>query len=166
MKKILLLLGLVATSLACQTARAFLPAASQLMPATASIPTAMGELTPGLEAVEEGAPTGPTSELATPIAQQPAAGICGEFEAEVVTITIYPDIPDPRCASVRADQRLRVVNARAEAIHIALAGREAALPPGEEVEFPIALGDLLAPGVHRLQVLPCCGAELWLRPAE
>ena len=39
--------------------------------------------------------------LATPYAQEPAAGICASFEGEMVTVSLNPDIPDPRCAKVR-----------------------------------------------------------------
>ena len=85
--------------------------------------------------------------LATPYSDQPAAGICASPEGALVTITIYPDIPDPRCAIVRPDQRLQVVNST-------------------QADLQVSLGDFtatLAPGVHQVQVLPCCGPELWLQ---
>ncbi|MGD8751898.1 MAG: hypothetical protein PVG14_10775 [Anaerolineales bacterium] len=101
--------------------------------------------------------------LATPVSEQPAAGICGGMDGEVVTITIFPDIPDPRCALVRPEQLLRVINKREEMIQISLAGIEVSVEPGQTYEFATPLGQLLAKGVHRVEVLPCCGAELWLR---
>jgi len=129
---------------------------------------------PGIGTSQPAASTAPTpsatelvtdagESLATPVADSPAAGICGGSEQAIVTITIFPDIPDPRCALVRPDQQLRVVNQRAEVLQVSLAGQQASLEPGGEVLFEVPLGQLLAPGVHRIEVSPCCGAELWLQ---
>ncbi len=100
---------------------------------------------------------------ATPYADSPAAGICGSFEGEWVTITIYPDIPDPRCAAICPDQMLEVVNLREETLIVKLHYLDAEIPPGESRRFEISFGELLLPGVHHLSVQPCCGAELVLR---
>ena len=81
-----------------------------------------------------------------------------------VTITIYPDIPDPRCAIVRPEQRLRIVNSTAIPLQVSLASFQAEIGPGAEYAFELPLGEFLAPGVHLVQVLPCCGPELWLKP--
>jgi len=107
------------------------------------------------------APDAPAA-LATPAAQSPAAGICAEFEGELVTITINPDIPDPRCARVRPDQKLAVVNQRGEAIQVRIGHFEASLLTGEQQSFELPFGEYLAPGVHQMIVSPCCGAELVL----
>jgi len=48
-------------------------------------------------------------------------------------------------------------------LQVSLAGQQASLEPGGEVLFEVPLGQLLAPGVHRIEVSPCCGAELWLQ---
>jgi hypothetical protein len=106
----------------------------------------------------------PVAQLATPIADSPAAGICAEQEGSLVTVTIFPDIPDPRCSFVRPEQQLRVINMRSETLKVSLAGLEAEIAPGEEHVFEEPFGALLMPGVHRFDVLPCCGAELVLRP--
>ncbi len=103
--------------------------------------------------------------LATPVSQEPAAGICGATEAAEITITIYPDIPDPRCAIVRPEQRLRLVNKTTLLLQVSLAAFQTELEPGAEYTFDLPLGEFLAPGVHLVQVLPCCGPELWLKPA-
>lgn len=99
---------------------------------------------------------------ATPYADSPAAGICGSFEGEWVTITIYPDIPDPRCANIRPEQMLEVVNMREEILIVKIHYLEAEILPGESHRFEIPFGDLLLPGVHQVSVEPCCGATLVL----
>lgn len=104
------------------------------------------------------------AQLATPIAESPAAGICAEHEGSLVTVTIFPDIPDPRCSLVRPKQQLRVINMRSETLQVSFAGLEAEIAPGEEHVFEEPFGALLMPGVHRFDVSPCCGAELVLRP--
>lgn len=103
-------------------------------------------------------------ELATPIADSPAAGICAEHEGSLVSVTINPDIPDPRCSFVRPDQHLRVINMRGERVEVSLARLHAEVAPGEDYIFEEPFGALLMAGVHRFDVSPCCGAELVLRP--
>jgi hypothetical protein len=109
-------------------------------------------------------PTAEPVPLASPVSQEPAAGICGATEAAEVTITIYSDIPDPRCAIVRPEQRLKIVNGTANVLRVSLASFQAEIEPGAEYAFDLPLGEFLAPGVHLVQVLPCCGPELWLKP--
>ena len=109
-------------------------------------------------------PTAAPMPLASPVSQEPAAGICGGTEAAEITITIYPDIPDPRCAIVRPEQRLRIVNSTANPLQVSLASFQAEIGPGADYAFDLPLGEFLAPGVHLVQVLPCCGPELWLKP--
>jgi hypothetical protein len=108
----------------------------------------------------------PSRNLATPAAQQPAAGICGHMEGELAVVTIYPDIPDPRCQIVSVDQKLKVVNRRLETLEVSLASLEAVIEPGGERTFQVPFGEILAPGVHYLQVLPCCSAALWLQEGQ
>ena len=100
--------------------------------------------------------------LSTPYAQEPAAGICASFEGEVVTINLYPDIPDPRCSQVRPDQILTVSNQTQVTLEVSIGSFKHNLEPGASYTFDTKFGDYLAPGVHQLQVTPCCGAELWL----
>jgi predicted small lipoprotein YifL len=104
-----------------------------------------------------------TPGLATPYSQEPAAGICGSFEDEVVVITINPDIPDPRCVIIAPDQILKVVNNRQETLQVSIANMEATIEPGSEHTFNVPFGQYLAPGVHLIEVKPCCGASLWLK---
>lgn len=100
--------------------------------------------------------------LATPVAESPAAGICGGFEGQWVTITINPDIPDPRCSFIRPGQMLEVVNHRDETLTVSIGQFEVEIPSGENHKFELAFGEYLMPGVHQLSVQPCCGAELVL----
>jgi hypothetical protein len=104
--------------------------------------------------------------LATPYAQQPAAGICASFDGRAVTVTINIDIPDPRCAIVKPEQTLTVLNNTQEALLVIIGRFSASLDPGEKAAFETPFGEYLAPGVHKLQVSPCCGAELWLEATK
>jgi len=110
--------------------------------------------------------TGATSGLATPSAQEPAAGICGGFDGLVVEFRIEPGIPDPRCAVVKPDQQLKITNATDGPLDIMIGTYSAHLEPGGEYMIDAPFGDYLAPGVHHLQVLPCCGPELVLEDAS
>lgn len=100
--------------------------------------------------------------LATPYAQQPAAGICASFEGGMVIVTLNPDVPDPRCTKVRADQKLTVINQTQNILQVTIGVFTASLEPGDKTTIDTPFGEYLALGVHQLQVSPCCGAELWL----
>jgi hypothetical protein len=100
--------------------------------------------------------------LATPYAQQPAAGICASPTGEIVKVTLNPDLPDPRCIKVSADQKLSVLNQTQYRLNICIGRFTTSLESGQETIFDTPFGDYLEPGVHLLQVSPCCGAELWL----
>lgn len=163
MKRPALLIVLLMVVSACRAGQSVLPTeglgTATLAPRSSPTPIAP---IPSTEAPTPTSGTG-VSPLATPVSDQPAAGICGGTEDRVLTVTIYPDIPDPRCAIVRPDQVLRVVSQRQETLQVSLAGLKTTLEPGGEYTFSIPFGELLAPGVHRLEVLPCCGSELWLQ---
>jgi hypothetical protein len=107
-----------------------------------------------------------TNLLATPYSQQPAAGICASFDGQVVTVSLNSDLPDPRCAKVKADQTLTVLNNTQNTLSIAIGRFTSNLAVGEKMTIDIPFGDYLAPGVHQLQVSPCCGAELWLEETK
>ena len=107
--------------------------------------------------------TAPPAYRATPAAESPAAGICGAWEGDVVTFTIRPDIPDPRCGEARPGQVLRVVNQREEGIRARIGLFEADIPPGGEYFFDMPLGEYLMPGVHVVEISPCCSPELILK---
>jgi hypothetical protein len=121
------------------------------------------DLTPGAP-TRAVVPDESSSYLATPVSMEPAAGICGGTDAALLEVTIYPDIPDPRCALIRTDQRLAVINATSGTLQVSIGLFEATIEPGGEHVFDAPFGTYLAPGVHQLQVLPCCGPALWLRP--
>jgi hypothetical protein len=112
-------------------------------------------------------PGATTSDLpsyrATPFSQSPAAGICGSMNGDLITVTIYPDIPNPRCVEARPEQRLKVVNQTSGPLHVAIGLFQADIEPDENYTFDKAVGEYLAPGVHLIQVSPCCSPELWLK---
>jgi len=105
----------------------------------------------------------PTPGLATPSSMEPAAGICGEAEGSVVTIALHPDVPDPRCAVVRPEQVLEILNDRDASRQVSLGPFQFEVPAGSNYRLDQAFGSYLAPGVHLVQVQPCCGPELWLK---
>ncbi len=107
------------------------------------------------------APT-PTFALATPYAQQPAAGICASVDAGVVTITINVDAPSPRCARVLPDQTLTVVNKTLNTVQVSIGRFSSSILPGAAYTITVPFGDYLAPGVHQLTVTKYFSAELWL----
>jgi hypothetical protein len=120
-----------------------------------------GELTKGPSTPSTGI-TEQLNALATPYAQEPAAGICTSFEGQMVKVIINQDIPDPRCAKVRADQKLMVVNHTQDTLQISIGRFTASLESGKETIIDTPFGEYLEVGVHQLQVSPCCGPELWL----
>jgi hypothetical protein len=107
------------------------------------------------------------------VSRMPVAGECEEAtSAPEAVVELAADAPYPRCQVVRADQRLRVVNATGiegepAATIVVTFGRLAprTLSPGEQTVFDQRVADLLAPGVHRLHTDFYNGsdAELWLR---
>ena len=105
----------------------------------------------------------PTPGLATPSSMEPAAGICGGAEGSVVTIALHPDVPDPRCAVVRPEQVLEILNDRDASRQVSLGPFQFEVPAGSTVRLDRAFGSYLAPGIHLVQVQPCCGPELWLK---
>jgi hypothetical protein len=117
-----------------------------------------------------GAPTdrsAPTSTyaLATPYAESPAAGICAKPEAIEVEMSLLPGIPDPRCLQVRPDQQLTVHNGTGGPVDVRLGPYSAHLEDGGDFTIEAPFAAYLAPGVHGLQVDPCCGGEIVL-PAD
>lgn len=101
--------------------------------------------------------------LATPYAQEPAAGICAEAEGSLVSVSLRPDVPDPRCVRVRPDQHLNLKNETDQTLQVNLGRFQAELDPGEEVTFDAPFGDYLAPGVHLVTTsAPPGGPAIWL----
>jgi hypothetical protein len=98
--------------------------------------------------------------LATPIASSPAAGICANFDGLVIAVQILPGIPDPRCVQVRGDQQLSITNRTEGTIEVGLGPYHAELAPGQEYLITAPFEVYLAPGVHAVNVSPCCGGEI------
>jgi hypothetical protein len=123
----------------------------------------------------------PRSSLSGPVGRRvvvpadspfPAAGVCGRYRGHVVTVAAAPDVPVPRCARVRPEQDLRVVNHTsqygqpARTVVVRFAGSQpTTLQVGESVTYRRPFGDYLAPGVHsvHMSVFAGGGAEIWLR---
>jgi hypothetical protein len=136
----LLAIALLLVGLGCST---LLPAVDN--EPTASLPTA-------------------TYALATPYADSPAAGICSSGESDDVEMTLLPGIPDPRCLEIRPDQHLLIRNMTGGAVDFRLGRFSGHLEDGERIRIEAAFGTYLAPGVHALEIDPCCGGELVLPP--
>jgi hypothetical protein len=114
-------------------------------------------------------PTARSSKLPA-TSRQPAAGVCGRVGASVVMVKIEPDVPLPRCAQVRPDQSLRVVNRTGDygqqghRIRVRwIPGQPVTLAPGQSHTFPRRFGDYLQRGVHVLRITRAYAAEVWLR---
>ncbi|NJD58193.1 MAG: hypothetical protein C3F13_16660 [Anaerolineales bacterium] len=118
--------------------------------------------TPGATLNPVSDPTQTPALLATPYAQQPAAGICASPDGQAVVITLNPDIPDPRCSKARPDQKLMVINRTQASLLVSIGKFEDLLPPGGQFTVDEPFGEYLAAGVHQLSVSPCCSAEIWL----
>ena len=125
----------------------------------AALACALGSRTGGPAAT----PTDTPDARATPYAQEPAAGICAEPEGDEVVVTLEPGIADPRCLIVHPDQHLRIINRGGTEVTVSLGPFAAVLPAAGDATLGPAFGDYLMPGVHQLQVDPCCGGELWLK---
>jgi hypothetical protein len=80
----------------------------------------------------------------------------------MVTINIYPDIPDPRCSQVRAEQKLIIINKSISTLQLSIGVFKSSLLPGSSYAIDFPFGDYLEPGVHQVVVTPCCNADLWL----
>jgi hypothetical protein len=100
--------------------------------------------------------------LATPFSDMPAAGICAQPAESQVVVTILPGIPDPRCTRIRPDQTLKVVNQTGEQVQVQIGTFDTTIEPDGAAVFDVPFGKYLAPGVHLVQVTPCCSPELWL----
>lgn len=103
--------------------------------------------------------------LATPVSQEPAAGICASPVGETAELVLEPDMPDPRCMKVTADQFLKVTNRTEQTLEISLGSLHAELAPNQDITFQVGFGEVLQPGVHRVNIPGYAGgAEIWLVP--
>jgi hypothetical protein len=142
-----------------------LPFLNKLAFLTALLALISCSLLSSITTFEQGTPisTEKPIQLATPVAMQPAAGICAEGQGEVVTMRVNPDIPDPRCLRVHSDQRLAVFNGLEAILEVSLGELKATIEPEGEHTFDRPLGQILLPGVHVLGTSSCCGGEIWLK---
>jgi hypothetical protein len=110
--------------------------------------------------------TVPTT-LEPPDAQSTAAGACDTTTGDVVTITSgsLDNVPNPRCAIVHDNQRVRVVNTGTVTENVSLGEHFRATVPGHSVKtFADPVGAYLAPGVHYLKLSALSSADIWVKP--
>jgi hypothetical protein len=113
----------------------------------------------------EAFPATPPDTLHDPVATSPAAGVClgRPEEIEIVAIVLHSDVPEPRCLEVHDSQRLRIVNERAESVHVVFASFELDIPPGQGRLLELQFEDYLMPGVHVIMVDGQAFGEVWLK---
>ena len=80
---------------------------------------------------------------------KPAAGTCLAGPGGVVTITLNPDVPSPRCTIVYASDQLKFVNNTDQLQSVDTGYAQVSLPPHKSHVFPQKVGDYWAKGVHR-----------------
>ena len=125
---------------------------------------------PDTERVTVGAePTTTTATTSAVLApadtQTPAAGTCLPADGPVATVTLSPDVPQPRCVVVKPEQRLDLVNPGQTAVTATLGAQTIIVPAGQTGRIDLAFGDYLEPGVHRLDVAELYASsspEIWL----
>lgn len=101
----------------------------------------------------------------------PAAGVCMPPPKNgIAEVSIYEDIPQPRCHQVEGSDFLKVINKTKDIITVRF-GEEGSIPyfsstiePDESYVFKKSLGDFLSSGVHHLKVSPHPGPEIWVDP--
>lgn len=131
--------GTVATGLLIAVLAAACGGGGSATPTATSIPAATGTPTA----------THTSAALQPADSEFPAAGACPEPPAgDVVTWTVNPDTPSPRCSQIRPDQHVRFVNATDESIEIQFAPELLTIAPGGTAEVAAPVGTYLAPGVH------------------
>ena len=108
----------------------------------------------------------PLSPIETPVAQEPAAGICVDLVGEWAVVRVDPDVPAPRCVRVTSDQRLRVINSTDGMVEVRIGHHEATVPPAGQYDSEISFGEHLLPGVYVLEIQPCCGMQIWVTAAQ
>jgi hypothetical protein len=118
-------------------------------------------------ATPSGSTTAPTATLVPADSEGPAAGACDpQPDSDVVTFTLQPDIPSPRCAQVTADQHLSLTNGTGQSVTVTYAGRTLTIADGATEEINEPFGTYLALGVHVAHVdfYAGSGPEIWLQP--
>lgn len=83
----------------------------------------------------------------------PTAGICLPASGKIVTVDVTPDVPSPRCTTVRPGQELRVRNDTRDPVEVRWAPfRKQRLQPGHVVTYGVPFARYLQPGDHRCRV--------------
>lgn len=103
------------------------------------------------------------SARATPVSQQPAAGICASAEGDYVLLEISGNMPSPRCVIAGPQQRLKIINRSDMALTASLGGHKIELQPGEEGSIEAELVSYLLPGVHEVSTSAYAAPSLWLQ---
>ncbi len=110
--------------------------------------------------------TNSTLSLYPPDSSTPAAGACALTSDSEVLITANPDLPDPRCVKVAAQQTLTVKNASEQTTEVTFANYKFTLAPGSSHTITTSFGSYLQTGVHILRfgsLYAGSGAEIWLQ---
>lgn len=108
--------------------------------------------------------------LAPADSKTPASGFCPDPPpGTVVTVTINPDVPSPRCQKVLANQQLRVVNNTSQTLTVSLGQNSLTIAPSQSQTITQTFGTYLASGVHhiitssQLAQQGGAGPEIWLQ---
>jgi hypothetical protein len=105
--------------------------------------------------------------LAPSESDTPAAGVCPVDTDDIVTFTLSPDVPSPRCLQLTGRQKVRIANpSAAGAVTVAIGGTEPrVIDEGGSTTYDATLGTFLAPGVHGIRTSDYDGGgpEIWLR---
>jgi hypothetical protein len=107
----------------------------------------------------------PTHALATPDSIQPADGVCADVQpGSIVTFTLGPDTPQPRCGKVLGKQDLRLVNVTGSVVTVSWDCCNYDIDPGAAKTHEPPFGVMLLFGVHQLHtsLYQGGGPEIWL----
>ena len=134
---------------------------TQEQPSTSTAPTSSTSAT--------GLPSSSSTRKQPADSQESAAPCDVSPTGDVVTFTIEPDVPQPRCAHANEQQHLKVINDTSQRAFVRLGSHELALGPSEQGTVEAPFGTYLEPGVHSVLVSFKPGAyergsgpELWL----
>jgi len=104
--------------------------------------------------------------------QTPAAGSCGPATGGTTDIILNPDVPSPRCTTVKDTDHLKVTNHFDVHVTVDDGGGGFDLAPSESYTAVKAIGGYWEPGVHRLKISNAdthavlyggSGPEVWLQ---
>jgi Tfp pilus assembly protein PilE len=96
----------------------------------------------------------------------PASGVCYPASSSPVSITINPDVADPRCVKVTSAQTLSVTNSTKQEITVSIGGKSLTLSAGATQSISDSFGSYLESGVHNVHASNYgggSGPEIWLQ---